>query len=273
MPQPLSVRVREEKGVALVIAMFAVMLMMALGLSLMMTTMTETKIAANYSDGTEALYAADAAVERVMQDLLTVPDWNNVLSGAVTSSFIDGAPGERTIGDGSKLNLNEATNMVRCGKIASCSDAEMNASTDERPWGPNNPRWQLYAYGSMEEMLPTESINSRMYMVVWVADDPSENDNLPLQDGQPPVAGTGDSNVGKGVLAMLAYAYGPSGVQRVIEVTVARTDTTEIERGYTGQRGQDEQNRRARKAAVQTPGKALTRAGMSLATGGLTTAN
>ena len=38
---------------------------------------------------------------------------------------------------------------------------------------------------------------------------------------------------------------------------VARTDTTELERGYTGQRGQDEQNRRARKAAVQTPGKAL----------------
>ena len=52
---------------------------------------------------------------------------------------------------------------------------------------------------------------------------------------------------------------GPTGVRRVIEATVARTDTTEIERGYTGQRGQDEQNRRARKAAVQTPGKALTR--------------
>jgi hypothetical protein len=61
------------------------------------------------------------------------------------------------------------------------------------------------------------------------------------------------------VVAMLAYAYGPTGARRVIETTVARTDTTEIERGYTGQRGQDEQNRRARKAAVQTPGKALTR--------------
>ena len=57
---------------------------------------------------------------------------------------------------------------------------------------------------------------------------------------------------------MLAYAYGPTGVRRVIEATLAKTDTTEIERGYTGQRGQDEQNRRARKAAVQTPGKALT---------------
>jgi hypothetical protein len=50
----------------------------------------------------------------------------------------------------------------------------------------------------------------------------------------------------------------------VIEVTVARTDSTEIERGYTGQRGQDEQNRRARKAAVQTPGKALSNNQISL---------
>jgi hypothetical protein len=40
-------------------------------------------------------------------------------------------------------------------------------------------------------------------------------------------------------------------------MTVAKTDTTELERGYTGQRGQDEQNRRARKAAVQSPGKQL----------------
>ena len=62
---------------------------------------------------------------------------------------------------------------------------------------------------------------------------------------------------------MLTYAYGPGGVRRVIETTLARTDTTEMERGYTGQRGQDEQNRRARKAAVQTPGKALTRTVMT----------
>ena len=49
----------------------------------------------------------------------------------------------------------------------------------------------------------------------------------------------------------------------------ARTDTTEIERGYTGQRGQDEQNRRARKAAVQSPGKALTARELNIATGAL----
>jgi hypothetical protein len=257
--QPLSVRVRDEQGVALVIALFCMVLMMALGMSLMTTTMTETRISANYTEGTEALYAADAAVERVMQDLLTVPDWNNVLNGTLTSSFVDGAVGNRTLADGTTLSLAEATNMLRCNKLSACTDAQMDAYTDERPWGTNNPRWQLYAYGSMDEMLPTETINSRMYVIVWVADDPSENDCNPLRDGDPAGCGTAGENMGRGVIAMLAHAYGPNGVHRAIEVTLARTDTTEIERGYTGQRGQDEQNRRARKAAVQTPGKALTR--------------
>ena len=256
-------RLADERGVALIVALMAMLLLTALGLALTLTTMTETKISGNYRDGTEALYAADAAVERVMQDLLTVPDWNNVLSGATTSSFIDGPPaGTRETAAG-RLDLTEATNMLRCGKVTVCGDADMNAVTDDRPWGTNNPRWQLYAYGPMTDMLPTETINSNMYVVVWVADDPSENDGNPLQDG--PLAG----NLGRGVIAMLAHAYGPGGVRRVIEVTVARTDTTEIERGYTGQRGQDEQNRRARKAAVQTPGKALTRSDMTLSTGGL----
>jgi hypothetical protein len=244
--------------VALIVAIMAMMLMLALGTALVFTTMTETRISSNYREGTEALYAADAAIERVMQDLLTVADWNAILAGGVTSSFTDGvAGGPRTLPDGSTLNLTHATNMVRCGKVT-CNDADLVAYSAERPWAANNPRWQLYAYGPLQDILPTETLNSRMYVVVWVGDDPSENDNNPLEDG------TLLTNPGRGVIAMLAHAYGPQGVQRVIEVTLARTDTTEIERGYTGQRGQDEQNRRARKAAVQTPGKALTRSEMSL---------
>jgi hypothetical protein len=230
--------------------------------------MTETKISGNYSRGAEALYAADAAVERVMQDLLTVPDWNNVLNGTTTSSFVDGpASGTRTLPDGSTLNLTQLTNMVTCNKVETCSTSDMDAFTAERPWGTNNPRWKLYAYGPLDQILFGEGINSDMYVVLWVADDPSEQDSLPLKDGDPNTDGT--PNEGKGVISMLAHAYGPDGTKRVIEVTVSRTDTTEIERGYTGQRGQDEQNRRARKAAVQTPGKALSRAEMGIETGGL----
>ena len=70
-----------------------------------------------------------------------------------------------------------------------------------------------------------------------------------------------------GVLSMMAQAFGPDGTTRTIEVTVARTDTTELERGYTGQRGQDEQNRRARKTAVQTPGTGVTRRSLNTSSG------
>ena len=267
---PIAARARSERGIALIIAMMSIALMTALAMALVATTITETRISSNYSDGSEALYAADAAVERVMQDLLTGPDWNNILNGTLQSSFVDGAPtGTRAMADGTQLDLTEATNMVRCGKVATCSDAELNGYTADRPWGPNNPRWQLYAYGRMDEMLPTDTINSRMYMVVWVADDPSETDDQPAKDGEPSAdPASYPTNPGRGVLAMLAHAYGPNGVKRVIEVTVARTDSTEIERGYTGQRGQDEQNRRARKAAVQTPGKALSRSELGLSSGG-----
>lgn len=269
-PRPTLVRrCADERGVALIVSLMTMLLLTALGVALMLVTVTETKISGNYRNGSEALYAADAAIERVMQDLLTVPDWNNILSGATTSAFIDGpAAGVRNTAAG-PIDLTEATNVVRCGKVTVCSDADMNAATDDRPWALNNPRWQLYAYGPMRDMLPVATINSDMYVIVWVADDPSECDNNPVRDGEAPVAPC-PANLGRGVLAMLAHAYGPGGVRRVIEVTVSKTDTTEIERGYTGQRGQDEQNRRARKAAVQTPGKALTRRQLGVSSGGFT---
>jgi len=252
--RPVVERLSDESGIALIIALLCMLLLTALGMALTMTTTTERRISSNYRDGVETIYAADAGVERVMQDLLTVPDWNRILDGSTTSSFVDGSPGMRTLPDGSKLNLVEATAMVRCGKTT-CSDADIDTATDERPWAKNNPRWQLYAYGPVSDLIPTSTLNSNVYVIVWIGDDPSENDSKPLTDGDE----TAGANPGKGVVSMLAYAYGPTGVRRVIETTLARTDTTEIERGYTGQRGQDEQNRRARKAAVQTPGKALTR--------------
>ncbi len=249
-------RWRDERGIALIVALMSLLLLTALGVALVLTTSTETMIANNYGTSQEGIYAADAGVERSMQDLLTVANWNTILAGATTSAFIDGAPsGGRSLPSGNTLNLSEVVNMADCGKLASCSTSDMDAVTPERPWGANNPRWQLYAYGQMNDIIPTGTVNSPFYVVVMVGDDGSETDNDP----------TTDSN---GVLAMRAEAFGPGNSHRVIEVTVARTDATELERGYIGQRGQDEQNRRARKAAVQTPGKALTSREFSVATGG-----
>jgi hypothetical protein len=255
VPTPF-LRARDERGAALVMALISLLLLTALGLALVMTTSTETMIAYNFSGGQEALYAADAGIERTMQDVLTVPDWNTILAGLTTSAFVDGSPsGAHPMPGGGTLNLTEAVNMANCGKVTTCSAAEMDTSTAERPWGPNNPRWQMYAYAPLNDIVPTSTVNSPFYVIVMIADDPAEIDNDPLMDSN-------------GVLTLRAEAFGPGNVHKVSEATLARTDSTELERGYIGQRGQDEQNRRARKAAVQTPGKALSMNQFATSTGG-----
>ena len=66
----------------------AMMLLTALGAAVVMVSSTETRIAGNYRNSQEALYAADAAVERVVQDLLLVPRWNDILAGTAQSGFV-----------------------------------------------------------------------------------------------------------------------------------------------------------------------------------------
>jgi hypothetical protein len=92
----------------------------------------------------------------------------------------------------------------------------MDAVTEERPWGRNNPRWQLYGYDVIQDLLPPGRIDSRIFVAVWVADDPFENDDDPMRDGALP------SNPGRGAAIVRAHAYGPGGQQRIVEGVVAR---------------------------------------------------
>lgn len=207
-----------ERGAALVISLMAVLLLAALGSALVITTAAETRIAGSFRDAQEALYAADAAIELALQELMAASDWNSILTGTKKSAFANGPPDQSiSLPDGSILDLAQATNMANCGKTASCTDAEMDATTQERPWGRNNPRWVLYAYGWTKDMVLTGTINSDSYVSVWVGDDPSENDNDPTKDGNTP------TNPGSGVLALRAQAYGPASSRKVIELTIART--------------------------------------------------
>ena len=274
---PSSSTCGSERGVALVIALMAMLLMTALGMALMLVSETESMIGANYRDSVEASYVADAGIERVMQDVLSIPDWNAILASpdniqaGVTSGFVDGTV-TPTLADGRTINLVSATNMINCNKTTTCTDADMDANDGERQWSLNNPRFRLFAWGPGNDLNPTATLNSPFYIAVWIADDGAENDDNPAVDGGPVSAAWQadgmDKNSGSGVLTLRAEAFGPGGTHRVIETTVARTDSTELERGYTGQRGQDEQNRRARKASVQTPGTSLGRSAMS-SSGGL----
>lgn len=175
-------RLRSTDGAALLIALMAMMLMTSLATALIMTTITETKIASSYGAGIEAFYAADAAIERVIDDLRTIPDWSDLAAEEATSTFVDGPPGgPRTLWDGTTLDLGEETRMVREGE--------------------SSP-WRLFAYGPLAGMLPAGRLASRAYVVVWVADAPSQPDEEALR--------------------LLGQAYGPHGARRALQVVLAR---------------------------------------------------
>ncbi len=183
-----------ERGAALVIALMAVAVLSALGVSLAMVINTETKISGNFTVAREVMYAADGALEIAAQELVAVGDWDLLLAGSVLSAFVDGAPsGQRPLGDGRFVSLTGATNL---------------ANSEPRPWGANNPQWRLFAFGRL---------TPGAYVIAWVADDPSENDGDATRDG------TDGNNPGSGILALRAEAFGLEGAHKVLEATVRRS--------------------------------------------------
>jgi hypothetical protein len=209
-----------EQGVAVIMAIMATTLMLTLGGALILLSSSETAIAANFRAAHEATYAADAAVERAIADLRHQTDWTAVLAGDVRSSFADGLPsGTRTLADGSTIDLDRLTNLANCQKISVCADADIATVTSDRPWGANNPRWALFAYGPLANMLGPATVRSSFYMLAFVGDDPSENDGNPAADGLT-VGGT--PNPGNGIVVIRAEAFGPRNAHKVVEATIGR---------------------------------------------------
>ena len=204
-----------KRGIALVVVLLAIAIMTTVGVVIVLTTSAESRIAANFRGAEQALYAADAAAERAIDDLRAIDDWNTVIAGAATASFVDGPPsGPRALDDGSAIELGQVVNVANCQKPTACSAADMNATSEDRPWGLNNPRWKLFAYGRLRSLLAPGSIDSPYYVVVMTADDPGERDNDPSRDSAP-------GEAGGGVIALRAEAFGSGGTHRVVELTVA----------------------------------------------------
>lgn len=75
---------------ALVTALLAILMMLALGAGVSMTTLTETSIAAHHRDGIQALYAAEAGIDLAVNHLRAVEDWRTVLNGRDAVTLVDG---------------------------------------------------------------------------------------------------------------------------------------------------------------------------------------
>jgi hypothetical protein len=204
-----------ERGSALLLAITATVLMLVFGAALVLVTTTETRIASRFAGGVETLYAAEAVLDRALLDLFALQDWDAALTGAATSTFADGPPaGRRTIGD-TTIDVEALTNQLRCGRPA-CGAAEIAAVTAARPWGHNNPRWQLFAWGPVSALAPALQARD-VYVLVWVGDDPGETDGDPLRDA------AAEDRPGGWTLSLAAQAVGPGGLRRMLEATVTRT--------------------------------------------------
>ena len=208
---------RDERGMALVLVLLCSMLFLALGGALVTVVSTEATISATFRDGAVALAAADAAIVRVIVDLATMPNLDAALSGVASSTFIDGAADAlRRLPDGTVIDLRTATNIERCDE-AVCMDAQMDAVTADRPWGMNNPRWQIFGSGWLRDFAPEAADAPHVYVVVWIGDDPLERDGDPLRDEQDVGA------PGHQAVLLRGVAYAAHSVRRTIEV-VARRD-------------------------------------------------
>jgi hypothetical protein len=107
------------------------------------------------------------------------------------------------------------TNMLNCGKSTNCTTAQMNANSRERPWGNNNPRWRLFAYGPMQQVAQLAR-PAPCYLAVWIGDDGREQDGDSLADE------AADDQPGHGIVRVHAEAYGFAGSRRAIEAELAR---------------------------------------------------
>ena len=199
-----------EGGSALIFALLAGMLLSALGLALLLASNTETLIAANARSAEQAVYAADAAIERARRDLAAIPQWTTVLAaGAVPECA-------QTLSTFAETGCLAASELVvrlpgtsQTVDLAAATDAIQAKTDGQDSWGANDPVWRLYGFGPVAGLLPPGAVDSPLYVALWVADDPSETDGKPSIDAN-------------GILTLHAEAYGPAGTTRVVDATVAR---------------------------------------------------
>lgn len=202
MSRSLGRGVDAERGTALLTVLLLLVLLGALAAAVTIATRTETLIAANFRHSRETFHAAEAAAALAGHELAALADWTPVVSGAVLSTFVDGAS------SGSRLLPGGDSATLCCGPGSLTVDVQQRAYGGA-DWGADTPVWRLFAWGPAKAWLGTGRINSVVYVAVWVADDPHDGDGNPAVDSNRTVA-------------LHTQAFGVGGGRRVIETLVHR---------------------------------------------------
>jgi hypothetical protein len=187
-----------ERGSALLLAMIVVLMLAAAAAAAALTARMESMLSLGFKQSQEALFAAEGALARAIQDLSPLTDWTPVLSGA-SSTFMAGAPtGPKQLPGGDAV-------VLCCGGGSVSDEVQLRAHAGATH-GANTPQWRLYAWGPVSTWLAAGSYNP-FYIAVWVADDVEDD------DGNPSI----DTN---GMIVVHAIALGPNRARRAIQATI-----------------------------------------------------
>ncbi len=186
-----------DDGASLVLTLLVIVMLAALGRGLITLGDTEAALAHNHRAAGEVHYAADAALERALGEIRRVATWTDLLTGLARSSLYE-ASTTPAMPWGTPLDLTALTTEVQ-------RESDARAS-----WGLNNPSWRIYASGSLDAAAGTVLSAAPAYVVVWVADDPSETDNNPAADTNE-------------IVLMYGLAVNALGMRNAAQVTVQRT--------------------------------------------------
>jgi hypothetical protein len=186
----MKVGTSSERGVAVVVALLAMTVISALGAALVLLTSTEAMIAGNFRHSRQAFYAAEAITELTLAELHDLANWMPVVEGSQRSVFVDGPPdGLRDLPTGAPVNLTEVFNLANCGVPTPCGGV---------------PRWQLFAYGPVRNLLSAGSLESPFYIAALVGN--------PVQTADGALAVT-----------IRGEAFGPRGAHQAVAVTLSRS--------------------------------------------------
>lgn len=187
---------RREEGTALVLVLLLGVLLLAVGTAVALVADIETMVTANHRDAVRVRYAAEAAGDVAIQELIPLADWTVVLNGT-RSSVMSGPFVLPPRAGRATVDAPAATAMIQ------------QESYGGSPWGADTPRWRLFAHGVLGVDLPFAGLPDDVFALVWVSDDIAETDADPFADSN-------------GVVVVRARAMGVRGSQADVQMVIAR---------------------------------------------------
>jgi len=190
-----------QSGSSLIVVLLLMFLLSAIALGMAVVVRVEATVASRFVQATQALFAADAAVQMTLAELRPIGNWSPVLAGAMTSPRSDGAfAGVKSLPAGGSI--------VLCCASSSVSERLARENVLSGAFARRTLVWRPFLWSPVAALLPAAP-PSRTYVVVFVQDDEDDGDGDPITDLN-------------GRVVVRGEAVEPDGLRRGVEVLIAR---------------------------------------------------